>query len=48
MPTSTEATVAIARLEQLHAMLTLDEAVEILTGNRPSRASRVRKRAANR
>lgn len=47
MPTSADTTVAIPRLEQLHTMLNLDEAVEILTGKRPSRASRVRKRAVN-
>lgn len=36
---------AMARLEQLHSMITVDEAAEILTGERPSLLSRQRKGA---
>lgn len=40
-------TAALTRLEQLHTMLTLDEAVEILTGKGPSLSKRARRKAAN-
>jgi hypothetical protein len=40
-------TAAIAQLEQLHTMITLDEAVEILTGKKPSLSNRVLKGAVS-
>ena len=45
MITSAQATAAMARLEHLHTMITVDEAIEILTGKRPSLSGRIRKRA---
>ncbi len=43
-PTAIQTSSALARLEELHSMLTLDEAVEILTGNKPSLARRLRRK----
>ena len=47
MITGVQTAAALARLEQLHTMLTLDEAVEILTGKRPSLSKSIRREAAN-
>ncbi len=44
-PTAAQTSSALARLEELHSMLTLDEAVEILAGKKPSFARRIRKKA---
>jgi len=41
MLTVAQTTAAIARLEQFHTMITLDEAVEILTGKGPPLSKRV-------
>jgi hypothetical protein len=38
---------ALTRLEELHSMLTLDEAIEILTGKKPPLARRIRQKAMN-
>jgi hypothetical protein len=45
MITPAQSTAAMARLEHLHSMITVDEAAEILTGKRPSLSGRIRKRA---
>ena len=45
MITPDQATAAMARLEHLHSMVTLDEAAGILTGKRPSLSNRIRIRA---
>ena len=37
----------MARVEHLHSVVTLDEAVEILTGKRPSLSNRIRIRAVS-
>lgn len=47
MITGVQTTAVLTRLEQFHTMLTLDEAVEILTGKGPSLSKRVRRKAAN-
>lgn len=47
MLTVPRTTAAIAQLEQLHTMITLNEAVEILTGKKPSLSNRVRKGAVS-
>jgi hypothetical protein len=38
---------ALARLEVLHTMLTLDEAIEVLTGKKPPLMQRIRKKTTN-
>lgn len=43
MLTVPRTTAAIAQLEQLHTLITLDEAVQILSGKKPSLSNRVRK-----
>jgi hypothetical protein len=35
---------ALARLEGLHTMLTLDEAIEVVTGKKPALVQRIRKK----
>ena len=47
MPTSVQTEEAIARLEQFHRMITLDEAVEILTGIKPPLLRRICEAARN-
>jgi hypothetical protein len=47
MPGSIQTTDAIARLEQYRRMITLDEAVEILTGRKPPLGRRIREAARN-
>lgn len=47
MLTVAQTAAAVARLEQFHMMITLDEAVEILTGKAPSFSRRVRKKIVN-
>jgi hypothetical protein len=44
-PTAAQISSALTRLEEMHSMLTLDEAAEILTGKKPSLAQRIRKKA---
>jgi hypothetical protein len=38
---------ALARLERLHTMLTLDEAIEVVTGKKPPLVQRMRKKTTN-
>jgi hypothetical protein len=38
---------ALARLEGLHTMLTLDEAIEVVTGTKPPLVQRIRKKTTN-
>jgi hypothetical protein len=38
---------ALAGLEELHTMLTLDEAIEIVTGKKPPLVQRIRKKTTN-
>lgn len=49
MPLLTPAQIvsALQRLEGLHSMLTLNQAIEILTGKKPSLRRRIRERARN-
>jgi hypothetical protein len=44
-PTAAQTSFALARLEELHSMLALNEAVEILTGKKLPLAQRIRKKA---
>ena len=47
MLTVAQTTAAVARLEQFHTMITLDEAVEILTGEGPPLSKGVRSKIVN-
>jgi hypothetical protein len=47
MPSPIHTPDAIAKLEQYHRMITLDEAVEILTGRKPPFGRRAREAARN-
>ena len=45
MITPAQATAAIAQVEHLHSMITVDGAAQILTGKRPSHSNRLTKGA---
>ena len=47
MLTTIQTTEALARLKPIHSMLALDEAVTIVTGQKPLRARRSRQRVAD-
>jgi hypothetical protein len=45
--TAPQTSSALARLEGLHTMLTLDEAIEVVTGKKPPLMQRIRKKTTN-